>query len=75
MVGIEEVETPVPGWWKTVFLSLIAISPMYMLYYHVGAPGRSMADEYDRAQAAIARAKYAEIGELTADSATIARFM
>ena len=46
-----------------------------MLYFHIGAPGRSMADAYDRALAESTRRKFAEIGELKPDEATILRQM
>ena len=73
--GIREQEKPVPRWFKNSLLTLLFLCPFYMLYYHIGAPGRSMEDAYDRALAESTRRQFAEIGELQADQATILRFM
>ena len=73
--GIEQSEAPIPGWWKSAFVTILAICPVYMLYYHTGAPGRSMTDSYDKALAKAAQKRYGEIGELQADGPTVVRFM
>lgn len=73
--GIEQVDAPVPRWWRNAVLTLVSIAPFYMLYYHIGAPGRSMADQYERASYEASRKKFAEIGELQADEPTILTFM
>lgn len=72
--GIEQLETPVPGWWKKTFITLLSLCPFYLLYYHIGAPGRSMADAYDQALARNTRLQFEEIGELKPDAETILRF-
>lgn len=73
--GIEEYDNPLPGWWKWLFIATIVYSPLYWLYYHGGAPGRSVEDRYAIALAANTRLQFAEIGDLTPDSETILRYM
>ena len=73
--GIEEFDNPLPGWWKWIFVATIAYAPFYWMYYHGGAPGRSLEDIYGVALAANTRLQFAEIGELEPDAATIAKYM
>ena len=74
--GIEEIDDArVPGWWKNIMLTLLIFSAIYMLYYHIGAPGRSLADAHDRDLAAATRKLFGEIGELAPDEPTILRYM
>ncbi len=73
--GIEEYDNPLPGWWKWVFIATIAFSPFYMLFYHGGAAGRSVEDQYGVALATNTRLQFAEIGNLTPDANTIATYM
>ncbi|MFK8111625.1 MAG: cbb3-type cytochrome c oxidase N-terminal domain-containing protein [Rubripirellula sp.] len=72
--GIEEYDNPLPGWWKWIFIASIAFSPFYWFYYHLGAEGRSIHDQYGQALAANTRLQFEEIGELTADEETILRY-
>ena len=73
--GIEEFDNPLPGWWKWIFVATIAFAPFYWMYYHGGAPGRSLEDIYGVASAANTRLQFAEIGELEPDAATITKYM
>lgn len=73
--GIDQEAGRVPRWWKNVLLTFCAFCPFYMLYYHVGAPGRSLADSYDNRLAAAAKARFAELGDLKADEPTVLEFM
>ena len=68
--GIQEFDNPLPGWWKWMFVGSIVFSLFYALYFHIGAPGRSVADQYDTALAANTRLQFSEIGDLqpTADN-------
>jgi len=43
--GIREYDNPLPGWWKWLFIITVVISPFYLLYFHVGAPNRSLHDQ------------------------------
>lgn len=73
--GIQEFDNPLPGWWKWTFVATIVFSVFYLMYFHIGAPGRSIYDQYDRELAANTQLQFQEIGELTADSNTIASYM
>jgi cytochrome c oxidase cbb3-type subunit 3 len=73
--GIEEFDNPLPGWWKWMFVGSIVFSVGYVAYFHIGAPGRSVADEYDRALAANTRLQFAEIGELDPNGRNVAKFL
>lgn len=73
--GIEEYDNPLPPWWKWIFALSIAYAPFYWMYYHGGAAGRSVEDQYGIALAANTRLQFAEIGDLQADADTITKFM
>ncbi len=73
--GIEEYDNPLPGWWKWLFIGCIAFTPFYWIYYHSGVSGRSVEDQYAVALAENTRLQFAEIGDLTPDTATVAKFM
>ncbi len=68
--GIQEFDNPLPGWWKWMFVGSIVFSFFYAMYFHIGAPGRSVSDQYDTALAANTRLQFSEIGDLepTADN-------
>lgn len=69
--GIEEYDNPLPGWWKWVFVVTIAICPFYWMFYHGGAEGRSIHDQFGVALAENTRLQFAEIGDLTPDEQTL----
>lgn len=73
--GIEEYDNPLPGWWTALFVGSILFSAVYLFYYHAGAQGRRVYDDYDRDMAANLRLQFAEIGELKPDHATIVEYM
>ncbi|RMF43283.1 MAG: cytochrome C oxidase Cbb3 [Planctomycetota bacterium] len=73
--GIEEYDNPLPGWWKWTFVATIVFSVFYWMYYHSGAPGRSIYDKYDKELAEVTRLQFKEIGELKPDEATILKYM
>lgn len=73
--GIQEFDNPLPGWWKWMFVGSIIFSVGYAAYFHIGAPGRAVADQYDRALAANTRLQFKEIGDLQPDEKTIATYM
>ncbi|MEO1526763.1 MAG: cbb3-type cytochrome c oxidase N-terminal domain-containing protein [Planctomycetota bacterium] len=72
--GIEEFDNPLPAWWKWTFVATIVICPFYWMFYHGGAEGRSIQDSYNLALADNTRLQFAEIADLSPDSATIMRF-
>ncbi len=73
--GIQEFDNPLPGWWKWMFVGSIVFSVLYAMVFSMGAPGRSMVDQYDAALAANTRLQFKEIGDLSADRATILAYM
>jgi cytochrome c oxidase cbb3-type subunit 3 len=73
--GIQEYDNPLPGWWKWLFVASIVLTPPYLFWYHNGAQGRSVADQFDRALAANLQLQFAEIGELTADRENVVKFL
>ena len=73
--GIQEYDNPLPGWWKWLFIASILFTPPYFFWYHNGAQGRSLADQYDRALAANLKLQFAEIGNLTADRENVVKFL
>lgn len=73
--GIQEYDNPLPGWWKWMFVGSFVFSVFYAMYFHIGAPGRSIADQYDRELAANTRLQFKEIGDLQPTNTTIAEYM
>ena len=73
--GIQEFDNPLPGWWKWMFVATILVCPPYWVYYHLGAEGRTVADQYQVAMADNARLQFAEVGELNGDRATLVKYM
>jgi cytochrome c oxidase cbb3-type subunit 3 len=59
--GIREYDNPLPGWWMQIFVVTIVFAAAYFAYYHLGGPGKSMADWY--------AAESKEIAELRAKAA------
>ena len=73
--GIEEYDNPLPGWWKWLFVVSILYAPIYIMFYHGGAPGRLTEDAYGIALAENTRLQFAEIGELDPTADTITEYM
>lgn len=72
--GIQEFDNPLPGWWKWMFIGSIIFSVFYAMYFHIGAPGRSVIDGYDMALDASMRKQFETLGDLKPDAATIVKF-
>jgi cytochrome c oxidase cbb3-type subunit 3 len=72
--GIREYDNPLPGWWKWLFVITVIVSPVYLLYFHVGAEGRSVEDQFLAALDANTKKKYKKIGDLTPDAPTIFKY-
>lgn len=68
-------EQSLPRWWKLVFVMSLAIAPPYFFWHHCGAPGRTMADEYDVAMAANMQLQFDAIGELTLDRESVIKYL
>lgn len=73
--GIQEYDNPLPGWWKGVFWATIVFSLFYLGYFHAGASGRSVDEQYQADLATNTRKQYAEIGDLEANEETILAYM
>lgn len=43
--GIRELDNPMPGWWKALFLASVVFSALYLAFYQ-GLGSRLIADEY-----------------------------
>lgn len=72
--GIQQISAPMPTWWKWGFISTLLACPIYWVFYHSGAPGRSMTDSYEQAVFENAQLLFAQIGELKPDETTILRY-
>ncbi len=73
--GIQEYDNPLPGWWTWLFIGSFFFSIFYVVYFHMGATGRTIQDQYDQQAARIFELRFAEIGELKLDEATIVQYM
>src|SRR5690349_16874619 len=45
--GIEEYDNPLPGWWSGVFIATIIFAPIYVWWYHLGGPGKTIHQKFD----------------------------
>ena len=73
--GIQEYDNPLPGWWKWTFWATIVICPFYLMYFHSGAPGRTVDEQYQASAFENTRKQYAEIGDLGSDQPTMIKFL
>lgn len=71
--GIQEYDNPLPGWWKAVFIITIVIAPIYVWWYHLGGPGQTIHQEFDRDWAAyqIAKAEAEKRNTLVVDETVL----
>jgi len=73
--GIQEYDNPTPGWWYLIFFATFVFSIWYFLYYHMSTISTPVAVEYQDATADDMKKRFAEIGDLKPDAATVVRFM
>ncbi len=73
--GIQEYDNPLPSWWYWLFVATVFVSPFYLMFFHVGAPGRTVAEQFQTANSENMRKQYAEIGELSDDQETLLTYM
>jgi cytochrome c oxidase cbb3-type subunit III len=73
--GIQEYDNPLPGWWMWVFWITILFAPFYLMYFHIGAPGRSLDDQFQTSVTENTKKQYAEIGDLEGDQSTLVKYM
>ena len=72
--GIQEYDNPLPGWWTWMFAATVVFSVFYLLFFHIGAPGRSIVEKYDVALAENTRLQFGELGDLQPDAVTLATY-
>ncbi|RMF43351.1 MAG: cytochrome C oxidase Cbb3 [Planctomycetota bacterium] len=72
--GIAVEDAPMPGWWRRLFVMLLILCPFYFLYFHAGAPGRTEVERYERISFELTKQRFAEIGELQPDAATLIEY-
>ena len=73
--GIQEYDNPLPRWWVLLFWVTIAVTPIYILYFHYG-PGPLALERYDAEMIAFYDKQAEELlalGEIT--EATLAGLM
>lgn len=58
--GIRELDNDLPPWWKYLFYVTMVFGVIYILNYHIFAPNKLMADEYNE-EVKIAEAQKAEM--------------
>lgn len=73
--GIQEYDNPLPGWWKWTFWASIVFTPLYIMYFHSGAAGRSVEEQYQASASENSRKQYGEIGDLAGDQATMIKYL
>jgi cytochrome c oxidase cbb3-type subunit 3 len=73
--GIQEYDNPLPGWWSLLFFLSVVFAVAYTVHYHLGGEGESVEEEYDAQAAEVFELRFAELGELQADRATLLAFM
>ena len=73
--GIQEYMNPIPRWWKSIFLCTLAIVPFYILRFHSGAPGTTLADQFQSEMDENTRKQYDEIGNLNSDEPTMVDYL
>ena len=72
--GIREYDNPLPSWWSWLWVGSMFFSLLYVGYYHIGI-GPSVYEEHEQQLAANIERLVSQLGEVTADNATIMDFM
>lgn len=71
--GIQEYDNPLPGWWTYLFIGTFIFSIGYIMWYHTGAPDRTLEAEYNLESAAVAKMSMGDI-KLEGDEATLVMY-
>lgn len=71
--GIQEYDNPLPGWWTYLFIGTIIFSVGYIMWYHTGAPDRTLEAAYNVEAAAVAKMALGDI-QLEPDEATLVTY-
>ena len=77
--GIQEYDNPIPLWLNLILFGTIIFSLLYYLYFQIGpllgTSGWTVVEAYENAKAENLRMRFAEIGELPGDEATLIRYL
>jgi cytochrome c oxidase cbb3-type subunit III len=73
--GIREYDNPCPGWWRWLFFLTFVFSAVYFFYFHIGHVGITVEKSHQNAQNEELRQRFAAIGELKPDEATLLAYM
>jgi cytochrome c oxidase cbb3-type subunit III len=73
--GIREYDNPCPGWWHLIFWGTVVFSAFYFVFFQMGDAGWTLDDSYKTALSENVRLRFAEIGELKPDEATLLKYM
>lgn len=71
---IQEYDNPLPTWWSLLFFFSVIFALLYAVRYHLGGPGPSVEEEYDESAAEIFQLRFAELGDLAPDRATLLQY-
>jgi cytochrome c oxidase cbb3-type subunit 3 len=77
--GIQEFDNPIPLWLNLILFGSVVFSVVYYMYFQIGpllgTNGWTVVEAYDSAKAENLRLRFAEIGELKTDEATLIEYM
>jgi cytochrome c oxidase cbb3-type subunit 3 len=73
--GIREYDNPTPAWWHMVFIGTVVFSVVYYVFFQLGNAGWTVEEAYDAAEARDLSARFAEMGELEMNEATVLEYM
>lgn len=77
--GIQEFDNPIPLWLNLILFGTVIFSVIYYMFFQIGpllgTNGWTVVEAYDSSRAANLRLRFAEIGELKADEATLIEYM
>jgi cytochrome c oxidase cbb3-type subunit III len=77
--GIQEYDNPIPLWLNLILFGTVIFSVFYYLYFQIGplmgTNGWTVVEAYENAKAENLRLRFAEIGELQGDEATLINYL
>jgi cytochrome c oxidase cbb3-type subunit 3 len=77
--GIQEYDNPIPLWLNLILFGTVVFSVFYYLYFQIGpllgTSGWTVVEAYESAKAENLRLRFAEIGELKGDEATLIQYL
>jgi len=73
--GIREYDNPCPSWWSWLFFGTFVFSVVYFLFFQFSLVAWTIEEDYQEDVVADLKRQFAEIGDLTPDEPTVARFL